>query len=404
MSPSFKPRVFAVATLTIAAILIAIVAIPQYFSRQARLEVLRTNVGQIARLAASVVDGDVHARLIDPENFTPELYAQAVQPLVKLHNASPDIFYLYTMVELEGKTYFVLDTASSPALKTTRQLQPSEYLKSFELREEYASDWLQRLAAGEIWVTPTFETDDYGDFLTGHAPIMDSNGQYAGFVGVDFNLEYYLSQESRFKSIVTWSLLAACCVALVLGYLVARYQYALKDQVFRHYQSSMRDELTALLNRRGALAAVGKVLTDRAATTHAALLVDIDQFKIINDTHGHAIGDEVIARLADSINRCIRGGDISARLGGDEFMIFAPDCDLKGAQEIAERLLAHVRDQRGAEEIAYTVSVGITVEAHRNASFDTMYRRADTALYQAKSDGKNCFAVCIEAQSKHASR
>jgi diguanylate cyclase (GGDEF)-like protein len=401
MFRSLKPRVFAVASVIIASILFAIVAIPQYFSKQARLDVLRANVGQVASMAASVVDGDLHGQLLDRNSFTPELYAQALKPLVKLHNASPHIFYVYTMAELEGKTYFVLDTANSPDLKTPQQLQASEYLEPFTLRKEYESDWLQRLAAGDTWVTPTFETDDYGNFLTGHAPVFDSNGKYVGFVGVDFNLEYYLAQEARFRTIVAWSLLIACLVALVLGYLVARYQFALHDQVQKHYFSSMRDELTALLNRRGALAAVGKVLSDRAATTHAALIVDIDHFKLINDTHGHAVGDRVIARLAESINHCIRGGDISARLGGDEFMIFAPDCDMHGAQEIADRLLSAVRQKQTEQDIDYTVSIGITVEAHRNADFDTMYRRADTALYQAKSDGKNRYAICVEALSKH---
>jgi len=394
MTRSFKPSVFVGAAAAIAVILFAIVAIPQYFSQQARLEVLRASVGQIARVAASVIDGDAHGRLLDRDQYTPELYARTLAPLVKLHNASSDIFYVYTMADLSGKTVFVLDTAKSPLLKTSQHLQASEYLEPFTLRKEYESDWLEQLAAGRIWVTPTFQKDDYGNFLTGHAPIFDSAGRYVGFVGVDFNLEYYLAQEARFRTIVMWSLISAVIVALVLGYWVARYQYALYDQVQTHYHSSMRDELTALLNRRGALAAVGKVLTDRAATTHAVLLVDIDNFKSINDTYGHAVGDQVIARLAQSINHCIRGADISARLGGDEFMIFAPDCDLEGAQEIADRLLAFVRDSRAPQEIEYTVSVGITVDAQRNADFDTMYRRADTALYQAKSAGKNRYVVC----------
>jgi diguanylate cyclase (GGDEF)-like protein len=164
----------------------------------------------------------------------------------------------------------------------------------------------------------------------------------------------------------------------------------------------MHDELTALFNRRGALAAVATALARRKATTHATLLVDIDNFKNINDTYGHAAGDSVIARLAASINRCIRAGDICARLGGDEFMIFAPDCDLAGASEIAERLLNNVRADLGTDSTTYTVSVGISVEKHLNADFDAMYRRADTALYQAKSDGKNRFAVCVNAVASYS--
>jgi diguanylate cyclase (GGDEF)-like protein len=164
----------------------------------------------------------------------------------------------------------------------------------------------------------------------------------------------------------------------------------------------MHDELTALFNRRGAIDAVATALARRKATTHATLLVDIDHFKTINDTYGHAAGDNVIARLAAAINRCIRSGDICARLGGDEFMIFAPDCDLDGAREIAERLLTLVRADRGTDDVTFTVSIGISVEKHLNADFDAMYRRADTALYQAKADGKNRFAVCVNAVASYS--
>jgi diguanylate cyclase (GGDEF)-like protein len=383
-------------------VLLSIVAIPQWFSKQARLEVLRGNVRQMAQAAASVVDGDLHGQLLDSNNYSPALYERALQPLVRLHLASPEIFYVYTMVARGDKTFFVLDTANNAEVAKLQNLKASAYMELFELRKEYESDWLQQLAQGNSWVTPSFQKDDYGNFLTGHAPIHDSQGNYVGFVGVDFNLQYYLAQEERFQSIVIESLASALFMALVLGYFAARYQYDLYDQIQRHYQSSMHDELTALFNRRGALAAVATALARRKATTHATLLVDIDNFKNINDTYGHAAGDSVIARLAASINRCIRAGDICARLGGDEFMIFAPDCDLDGAREIAERLLNSVRTDLGADAAAYTISVGISVEKHLNADFDAMYRRADTALYQAKSDGKNRFAVCVNAVASYS--
>lgn len=391
----FRPRVFVIASLIFAVFLIAIVIIPQWFSKQARLDVLRAHVGQIAQMAARVVDGDLHRQLLDRTNFTPERYAQAVKPLVDLHSANPAIVYMYTMVDRDNQTFFVLDTANSPNLSTSRKLKPSGYLELFTLRKEYESDWLAQLAAGRTWVTPSFQTDDYGNFLTGHAAITDSASNVVGFVGVDFSLDYYLAQEARFTSIVIESLAGALMMALVLGYLVARYQFRLYDQMQRHYQSSMRDELTSLFNRRGALDAVSKALGRRMATTHATLLVDIDHFKAINDTYGHVAGDRVIEWLAAAINRCIRSGDICARLGGDEFMVFAPSCDLDGAKEIAERLLTTVRNSAG--DIGFTVSIGISVERHLNADFDAMYRRADTALYQAKAEGKNRLAICVNA-------
>jgi hypothetical protein len=198
-----NPVLFIVASLAAAATLVAILAIPQWLSTQARWEVLRLHVGEIGRLAASVVDGDLHRQLLDPANYSDDLYARALKPLVRLHSADPDIHYLYTMFERDGVPYFVLDTAASPDLRTSRQLRASAYMERFDVREEYKDDWLQQIAADNTYVTPTFEQDDYGYFLTAHAPIYDSKGRYSGFVGVDFDMEYYLNREARFRVIAT---------------------------------------------------------------------------------------------------------------------------------------------------------------------------------------------------------
>jgi hypothetical protein len=106
------PIVFAVASLVAAVILVSLVAIPQYLSRQARWDSLRAHVGEIAKLAASVVDGDLHRQLLDPANYNDELYKRALAPLVRFHSTDHDIFYLYTMVERDGVAYFVLDTST----------------------------------------------------------------------------------------------------------------------------------------------------------------------------------------------------------------------------------------------------------------------------------------------------
>ncbi|MEP7314031.1 MAG: GGDEF domain-containing protein, partial [Pseudomonadota bacterium] len=180
-------------------------------------------------------------------------------------------------------------------------------------------------------------------------------------------------------------------------YLFARYEYGMKKQVRLHYESSMQDELTSLLNRRGIQKAVSGALAMTSAKTHATLLVDIDHFKSINDNHGHAAGDAVIEHLAHTIRQCLRHGDIPARLGGDEFLILAPNCDLTGAQDLAERLLTGVRAPRSGQVPPYTISIGISVEAHLGADFDEMYRSADAALYRAKAEGKDRYVVCVNA-------
>ena len=97
--PRFRPGVFIAATFAAAALLVSIVAIPQWLSKQARWEVLRSHVGQIGQLAASAVDGDAHRQLLEPANYSDKLYARALKPLVRFHSANSDLFYVYSMFD-----------------------------------------------------------------------------------------------------------------------------------------------------------------------------------------------------------------------------------------------------------------------------------------------------------------
>ena len=239
----------------------------------------------------------------------------------------------------------------------------------------------------------TFEQDDYGNFLTADAPIYDSKGRYSGFVGVDFDLQYYFAQEARFRAIAIGSLVAALIASLVIGYLVALYYSAMRHRMQQLYDSSIRDSLTGLLNRRGVVDSIDKLLARHGASS-ATLVVDIDNLEMINDLRGHATGDAVIAFIAEAIRESLREGDECGRFGGDEFLIFAPDCNKAEAVEIAKRILAKLSGRTmqlaGA---TFSVSIGIAVHDGAHADFDQMYRDADEALYQAREDGTSCVGV-----------
>jgi diguanylate cyclase (GGDEF)-like protein len=388
----FDLRVFVIASLAAAALLGSIVAIPQLISKQARWDALRANVGEIALLAASVVDGDLHRQLLDPGNYSDELYARALKPLVRFHSANSDIYYLYTMVERAGQTYFVLDTAASPDLRTHRELRASAYMEPFEIRKEYDDGWTRDVAAGKAYVTPSFEQDEYGSFLTGHAPIYDSQGRYSGFVGVDFDTNYYLKREARFRSIAVATLGIALLLALAIGYVVAVYHSVIRRRIQELYDSSIRDSLTGMLNRRGAMLIIKKALESHTGTS-AMMLVDIDNLKMINDMRGHSTGDAVVARASDAIRRSLRAGDECARLG-DEFLIFAPDCDGGCARDIAKQILARLSGQ-GMPLVGapFSVSIGVAVHEGAGADFARLHREADTALHQARAEGRNRVVV-----------
>jgi diguanylate cyclase (GGDEF)-like protein len=393
----FTPRIFWMVLVVAALTLGAIVAVPQLLSKQARLQVLRAQVAEVARLAASVIDGDLHRQLLEPANHTPQLYARALVPLVRFHSADPDIFYVYTMVERGGKTYFVLDTAASPELVKRHQLRASAYMEPFDNSEkEPDPDWLQQIAAGKTYVYPRFVPDEYGDFLSGHTPIYDGQGRYSGFVGVDYDLQYHLARERTFRLITIGTLAVSLLLAVVLGYGAARYHYVQTHRMEETYQQSIHDALTHLLNRRGALRAISEALASQAAS-YAAVLIDVDDLKGINDTLGHAAGDDFLVRVATAMRGSVRDSDICARLGGDEFLIFAAGCDLDAATEIARRLLSKAYAGEHGPLRRSGVSIGICVAGPAQADFEFMYRSADQALYSAKSSGKNRYVIFAPA-------
>jgi diguanylate cyclase (GGDEF)-like protein len=385
-------RPFLIAFVLSLLLLGAVVAVPQWFSQQARFEVLRGQVVEIAQLAAAMVDGDLHGQLIDPARYSDDLYQQALRPLVRLHSANDKLFYVYTMVEREGVAHFVLDTATSPLLKTRHALRPSAYMEPFRVYDEYQDGWLDRLRSGETYVYPRYQRDDYGFFLSGHTPIYDSEGRYVGFVGIDYDLDYYLQREERFRWISFGSGVGVLLLSLLVAYQVGRHYRRVAHRIDVYHDAAQRDALTSLLNRRGAMQAIEERLR-REREGHAVMLIDIDDFKLINDTYGHATGDSVLTSVAEVIRQSVRDSDVIARLGGDEFLIFAPNCDSQVASSIAARILEGVRGYNEALVCSnFSVSIGICPGGVPFADFAELYRWADEALYRAKAKGKNRFA------------
>jgi len=168
---------------------------------------------------------------------------------------------------------------------------------------------------------------------------------------------------------------------MVVGRLVTRLQ-----------QLSEHDALTGLLNRR-ALAPllqreVGRLR--RYGETYALLMIDIDHFKNINDSHGHAAGDVALVKLARVLREAAREVDHIVRLGGEEFCILLPHSDLDGAMHLARRVHSAVRDADWREfDRSLTVSVGVAVAQTPDETPQAVLARADQALYRAKDAGRD---------------
>ena len=161
---------------------------------------------------------------------------------------------------------------------------------------------------------------------------------------------------------------------------------------FRHL--AMHDALTGALSR-GAFTEGCETLVqkrDGASTPLALLVLDIDNFKSINDTHGHAAGDSVLIHFANTTRHCLRETDLFGRIGGEEFAILLPRCSRAVATAIAERIrqgFAEAETPIDGGFVAATVSIGIVCATAPPKSFTALLRQSDKALYRAKSSGRN---------------
>ena len=161
-------------------------------------------------------------------------------------------------------------------------------------------------------------------------------------------------------------------------------------------RASQTDGLTGLPNHRGFRMALAREIkrAQRSGAPLALALFDVDDFKSINDRHGHGVGDAILANVAAEMRRALREHDTLARYGGEEFALLAPATDLPGAIALAEKLRAAVSRQafsvialEGPQWVHVTLSAGV---APYRGDERELFNAADRALYEAKAAGKDC--------------
>jgi len=174
-----------------------------------------------------------------------------------------------------------------------------------------------------------------------------------------------------------------------------RYAVELRQSVTNTLALAVTDELTGLYNRRYFDRHLSLML-DKAREQErdmALMLIDMDFFKSVNDTHGHDTGDAVLREFADRLRRNIRGVDLACRFGGEEFVVLMPDTDWRQAQGVAERVRQAVAEKdfatSNSRPLALTVSVGLALNESDLDTPEVMLKRADVALYRAKREGRN---------------
>jgi diguanylate cyclase (GGDEF)-like protein len=207
-----------------------------------------------------------------------------------------------------------------------------------------------------------------------------------GLVGVAYGwlvADFAPAEQATTQWLVTMSTL------LVAGLVIA----ALRANLYRHVselsERASRDELTGLLNR-GSLDdrfELEQARSLRERTPISLLVVDIDEFKALNDTLGHPTGDKVLRQVASALQHWTRAIDAAARLGGDEFAVLLSGTSAADALQVAEDLGAAISRSPAIRDVRVTVSIGVTSSEHPSPGFGELWQAADAAMYEAKRSG-----------------
>ena len=200
------------------------------------------------------------------------------------------------------------------------------------------------------------------------------------------------------------TLVTPTIIAPVMSFFTLRLVLQLEIARMELQHAVHHDPLTELHNRRFFMQALQNEIehAQSGGPTFAVALLDVDNFKSINDRHGHLGGDAVLRQIAQACRTHTRGSDVFARIGGEEFAMLIRHSGLEEARECAERLLHAIRHLEVALHdglLAVSASIGLTVYQPETAHLNVLLRLADQALYAAKREGKDRIAVRLAASA-----
>ena len=175
------------------------------------------------------------------------------------------------------------------------------------------------------------------------------------------------------------------------------------------HELSAVDALTGCLTRSHGINLMATELqrAQRSGQPVSLIFIDLDHFKVLNDRYGHLFGDKVLSTVGAVIKASLRGSDLRCRYGGEEFVVLLPDTPLEGAKRVAEllrRQLARQVIKHVEESISVTASLGVSVSKPGELDAKKILSQADTAMYKAKKDGRNCVRVWKDYPEWHCSQ
>jgi diguanylate cyclase (GGDEF)-like protein len=218
-----------------------------------------------------------------------------------------------------------------------------------------------------------------------------------------------LGYDPQLKSpatLVYWGeMLALISPVILVAYITTMLSADIRFAVDKIKQVSDTDDLTGLYNMRAFSAMLQRSFKQAVRHSHplSVAMIDSDNFKLINDNHGHESGNRLLQHLVRCVRDELRGSDVMARFGGDEFVVLLPETNRRGAHEVAERIRKAVElsrfDIRGGD-LNTTVSIGIASYPEDGGNLEVILDKADKAMYRAKQRGRNkVIAYAIEEEA-----
>ncbi|MDR3315236.1 MAG: GGDEF domain-containing protein [Coriobacteriales bacterium] len=324
---------------------------------------------------------------------------QVIAELRALKNTS-NAAYIYVVKELNGKFYFVFDTDEE--VSTKQDDDPDN-----DMFTEYTLSPVHEQAfAGKNSADLMSVEDEWGSFNTASIPLVE-NGEVIGIVSIDIKDDYITRAQSTSQagSFVLTGVMIVSLVAL-LGLLIMLSSRNVK--MHQHlYTLANHDAITGLPNRHFLFTHLAEKQreTSKNHAPFAALFIDLDNFKRVNDTAGHAAGDELLQGIAEFLHLSQReytgegiAETLTTRIGGDEFLQLTPKVENEeDATALAQSMLKGFREQEGLKRFIQDhgvgLSIGIALYPLHGTDAVELIKYADIAMYHAKHSGKNNFAI-----------
>lgn len=211
---------------------------------------LEKMLGELGQSASLMVDMQLHEQLSSPTQQNSPIYTQALAPLIRFHRNLPSAQYVYTMrVTPDDRLHFVLDTAEDPDIKAAqealgRDIRPSPLMEAYELpyTPEANAALLARLRSGRTFVDQSPFTDEFGKFVTAHAPLFTAGGDFTGFIGIDYNIDQYENDLAVIRGYGLFSLLLAFIVSAALARLTLQLRQLALDHLHQTALARLRAE------------------------------------------------------------------------------------------------------------------------------------------------------------------